>query len=276
MTELNLDKLLDVAVSAAQQAGRLLLSYRGKVKGEAKGPGDVVTRADLESQALIRNQLLSAFPEHNFLGEEGPPDPQPEGTENRVLWLVDPLDGTANFLHGLDLFAVSIAAVLDHIPIVGVIHAPALHETYVAARGRGAQLNGASIRVSTVARLEDALLVTGFPPRPKRRPELLELYGQFCERSHAVRRLGSAALDLAYVAAGRFDGFYAVHLHAWDCAAGVLLVEEAGGKVTQLDGSPFDLFKPSLLATNGKIHSDMVRVAAQVLGFAPHLSSDQT
>lgn len=260
--------MLRIATAAAIEAGELLLEYRGKVRARQKGPGDVVTRADFESQALIRQRIKDAFPDHDFLGEEQTSD-QEENRTASVRWLVDPLDGTANYVHGLDLFAVSIAAVSGNDPLVGVIHAPALKETYEAIRGGGATLNGQSIHVSDVSRLEDALLVTGFPPRPQRRPELLRLYGEFCDISHAVRRLGSAALDLAYVAAGRFDGFYAVHLHAWDCAAGVLLVREAGGLVTRINGSPFDLYQPDLLASNGRIHRQMVEVACRVLGLTP-------
>ncbi len=256
--------LLQAAIDAARLAGDILLRYRGRVKARQKGPGDVVTKADVEAEEAIRQFLLDRFPSHGFLGEEGGGSGMPASAP--VRWIVDPLDGTANYLHGLDLFAVSIAAETDQGIEVGVIYGPAVQELYYAAREQGAWLNGEQIHVSAVPDLSNALLVTGFPPRPKRRPELLELFAAFCEASHAVRRLGSAALDLAYVAAGRFDGFYATHLNAWDCAAGVLLVTEAGGRVTQLDGSPFDLYVPDLLASNGLIHDQMIAVARQVLG----------
>ncbi len=261
-------KLLQAALDAARVGGDVLLRYRGRVKARQKAPGDVVTKADVEAEEAIRRFLLEQFPEHAFLGEEGAAAGDAEAGATgpaTVRWVVDPLDGTANYLHGLDLFAVSIAATVGTDVEVGVIYAPATDELYYAAREQGAWLNGEQIHVSAVHELSAALLVTGFPPRPRRRPELLELFAAFCEASHAVRRLGSAALDLAYVAAGRFDGFYATHLHAWDCAAGVLLVQEAGGRVTKLDGTVFDLYEPDLLATNGLIHDQMVAIARKIL-----------
>jgi len=261
----NCSELLQSAIDAARTAGEILLRYRGRVKARQKGPNDLVTKADLEAEAAIRDYLLQHYPEHGFLGEESPELAPPSG---ELRWIVDPLDGTANYLHGLDLFATSIAAESPKGLLLGVIYAPALDELYYAAREQGAWCNGERIHVSTVHELANALLVTGFPPRPRRRPELLELFAAYCEATHAVRRLGSAAMDLAYVAAGRFDGFYATHLHAWDCAAGVLLIEEAGGRISKLNGEPFDLYTPDLLASNGLIHDEMIRIARRVLGAA--------
>jgi myo-inositol-1(or 4)-monophosphatase len=261
----SLHLFLEAAIEAAEAGGQLLLDLRGRVKPEPKGPGDVVTRADRAAEALIRQILMAKFPTHHFLGEEGGASSEQTWTPGQLRWIVDPLDGTANYVHGLEFFAVSVALELDGAVLVGVVYAPLLRQRFTALRGGGARLNGETLHVSDVEHLSRALLVTGFPPKLERRPELLKLFEGYCSRSHAVRRLGSAALGLAYVAAGKFDGFYATHLHAWDAAAGVLLVEEAGGNVTKLDGSPFQLFEPDLLATNGKIHDQMIAVALEVL-----------
>jgi myo-inositol-1(or 4)-monophosphatase len=249
-----------VAEQAARQAGRILAEMAGNFDVREKARGDLVTSADLASQAAIRDVLLQAFPTHSFLGEESHAAPD---TESEFRWIVDPLDGTSNYVHGLEFYAVSIGLEYRGEPVVGVIYEPTQDRCFHATRGGGAFINETPIRVSTVDSLRTALLVTGFPPGMRGRNDLLRLFEEFCSESHSVRRLGSAALDLAYVACGRFDGFYAPNLHPWDAAAGVVIVREAGGKVSNLDGTPFTLNTPDILATNSQIHGEMLAVAAR-------------
>jgi myo-inositol-1(or 4)-monophosphatase len=178
---------------------------------------------------------------------------------------VDPIDGTTNFAHGLPLFCVSIALEVEGRVEVGVVHVPMLDELFTAERGMGARLNGRRLSVTHESSLIDSLLVTGFPPQAAdRRGEQVAVFGEFLSRARAVRRLGSAALDLAFVAAGRFDGFWEHSLHAWDVAAGALLVEEAGGRVTDFSGGAFDNFGGQLLASNGAVHAELVGVLGDV------------
>ena len=256
---MDLQRFCDVAEQAARCAGAILLDMAGKFSVREKGRGDLVTSADLASQEAIRETLLAAFPSHSFLGEESTVAPDPAAD---FRWIVDPLDGTSNYVHGLEFYAVSIG--LEHRGelIAGVIYDPAAARCFKATAGGGAFLNDSPIRVSSVDFLRSALLVTGFPPGMRGRADLLRLFEEFCSESHSVRRLGSAALDLAYVACGRFDGFYAPNLHPWDAAAGAVIVREAGGLVTNLDGSPYNLYTPDILATNCRIHDAMVGVAA--------------
>lgn len=220
---------------------------------DRKGRADLQTIADRESEDFVVEEILRRFPEHAILGEEGGRRGNPESD---FLWVIDPLDGTTNFVHGLRLFAVSIALLHRGAPIAGVVYAPALEEFYAAARGAGATRNGEAIRVSSTTDLGDALVVTGFPAN--RYHVLDALAGMLREtlsESRGVLRLGAAALDFAYVAAGNIDAFYEYGIHAWDMAAGALLVEEAGGRVTGLmPGEPFDLFRNRVVASNGGIH----------------------
>jgi myo-inositol-1(or 4)-monophosphatase len=263
----------DVAERAARRAGHILTDMAGSVSVHEKGRGDLVTSADLASQEAIRETLLGAFPSHSFLGEESaPPTPvsSPRGDRDgsegwEFRWIVDPLDGTSNYVHGLEFYAVSIG--LEHRGelVVGVIYEPTSDRCFHATVGGGAFLNRSAIRVSPVSSLRSALLVTGFPPGMRGRADLLRLFEEFCSECHSVRRLGSAALDLAYVASGRFDGFYAPNLHPWDAAAGLVILREAGGKVSNLDGSTYNLYTPDILASNGTIHDAMTQVAARVL-----------
>ncbi len=251
----------EVAERAARQAGSLLRDMAGRVSVREKGRGDLVTTADIAAQDLIRTTVLAEFPDHAFIGEEskgGPP------VDADYRWIVDPLDGTSNYVHGFEFYSVSIALESRGGLVAGVVYDPSADRCFHATAGDGAFLNNERITVSTVSSLRDALLVTGFPPGLRGRADLLRLFEEFCAESHSVRRLGSAALDLAYVACGRFDGFYAPNLRCWDAAAGVLIVREAGGRVTNLDGSPYDLYTPDILATNGGIHAAMVDVAGRV------------
>jgi myo-inositol-1(or 4)-monophosphatase len=223
-----------------------------------KGTIDLVTEIDLAAERMIRALIAERHPHHDILAEElgGP-----SGPPSRYCWIVDPLDGTTNYAHGLPLFCCTVALEVDGVLEVGAIYDPTRDELFTAERGQGAFLNGARLQVSQTSTLIDALLVTGFPYAVQEQlVELVGLFAAFLGESRAVRRLGSAALDIAYVAAGRMDGFWEQGLNAWDIAAGVLLVQEAGGRVTSLDGGPFVLRTGRILASNGLIHDDMRRV----------------
>ena len=264
---------LATAVEAALAAGRIHRRYfRQQVKVEKKGPIDLVTAADLEVEREFRALIASRFPSHEVLGEEGESDaarpPKPKGGEGGPRsgarghrWIIDPVDGTTNFAHGLALFCVSIALEIDGALAVGVVYDPIADELFTAERGQGARLNGHRLRVTAETRLVDALLCTGFPYSIReRRTRQIDTFAAFLGQSRAVRRLGSAALDLCYVAAGRFDGFWEEQLHAWDMAAGALIVTEAGGRVSGYDDEPLDLFGHRIIATNGGVHGAVLSV----------------
>jgi len=257
-------RFLSVAVEAALAAGRLQRQYfRQALQIRKKGPIDLVTEADVAVEQDVRARILRHFPTHVFLGEEAAQ--AAPTTHSPYRWIVDPIDGTTNFAHGLPLFCVSIALEIEGRVDLGVIYAPVGDELFTAERGEGTRLNGTRIRVTQETSMIDSLLVTGFPPQSTDRPgEQVAIFGAFLSRARAVRRLGSAALDLAYVAAGRFDGFWESSLHAWDVAAGALLVEEAGGVVSDFQGAPFDSFGRQLLASNGVIHPEMVQILGDV------------
>src|SRR5438876_9070660 len=252
---------LDVAIEAALEAGKILREeYALPPDIHYKGDVDLVTQADRRSERAIVARLSRFFPEHTIAAEEG--TGHERSTEFR--WHVDPLDGTTNFAHKYPCFAVSIALAQNGAVLAGVVYNPIYDELFAAARGEGATLNGEKISVSKVTTLSTSLLCTGFPVHKRLANPNIHYYYDFTLRSHGVRRDGSAALDLASVAAGRFDGFWEFGLKPWDTAAGVLLVEEAGGRVSSLDGQPYDLGGPSLLATNGLVHEEMLRVAAEI------------
>ena len=240
----------------AREAGTLLMSYFDRhIKIEYKGEVDLVTAADRASEKLIVERLKEKWPEHGIVGEEG--TRSHTGAEFR--WFVDPLDGTTNFAHGYPVFCVSIAlARQDDELEVGVLYDPTRDEMFSAERGSGATLNGRAIDVSQTTRLAEAILGTGFPSHKRHKNPNIYFYHQITLRSHGVRRAGSAALDLANVAAGRYDGFWEFNLNPWDTAAGVLIVQEAGGKVTRFDGTPFRLDSREVLASNGLIHDEVV------------------
>jgi myo-inositol-1(or 4)-monophosphatase len=244
----------------AREAGALLLHYfHQKLKIEYKGEADLVTAADRASEALIRERIRTEFPGHDVLGEEqGLTD---SGSEYR--WYVDPLDGTTNFAHGFPVFCVSLA--LEHRSadsarrIAAVIYDPTRDELFSAQQGRGARLNGEPIHVSKISQLKECLVATGFPSRKRHQNPNIYFYHQITLHTHGVRRAGSAALDLCNVACGRFDGFWEFNLNPWDTAAGVLIIEEAGGKVTRFDGSPFQIDSHETLASNGVLHEVLMR-----------------
>jgi myo-inositol-1(or 4)-monophosphatase len=241
----------------AREAGALLMGYFDQhVKIEYKGDVDLVTVADRASEKLIAERLHARWPEHGIVGEEG--TRTETGAEFR--WYVDPLDGTTNFAHGYPVFCVSIAlARRDDEIEVGVLYDPTRNELFAAERGGGATLNGSPIHVSKTIRLAESILGTGFPSHKRHKNPNIYFYQQITLRSHGVRRAGSAALDLANVAAGRYDGFWEFNLNPWDTAAGILIVREAGGTVTRFDGTPFRLDSREVLASNGLIHDEVIR-----------------
>lgn len=255
--------MLELAIRAAREAGALLLANVGRrFEVSHKGPIDLVTEVDLASEALITNLISTHYPRHAVLAEEEGASGAGAGAEYR--WLVDPLDGTTNYAHGYPCFCVSIAVERNGEVIVGVVYDPTRDELFVAERGSGATLNNRRIGVSGTAPLASSLLVTGFPYSiSEEKFTNLDHFHDFCLYGQAVRRDGSAALDLCYVASGRFDGFWELALKPWDTAAGALIVAEAGGQVTKFDGSPFDIQTPECLASNGRIHDEMIAVLAR-------------
>src|SRR5262252_8662176 len=239
----------------AREAGALLMEYfHQRVKIEYKGDVDLVTVADRKSEALILERIRGRWPSHDVIGEEG--SRVESGSDYR--WYVDPLDGTTNFAHGFPVFCVSLALEFRGRRIAGVVYDPTRPELFAAEQGSGAYLNGERIRVSKTAKLSECLVATGFPSHKRHKNPNIFFYHQITLRTHGVRRAGSAALDLASVAAGRFDGFWEFNLNPWDTAAGVLIVQEAGGKVTRFDGTPFRLDSREVLASNGLIHDEVV------------------
>jgi myo-inositol-1(or 4)-monophosphatase len=253
----DLDALSEAAHELARSAGRILLEGHGRRHtAERKGRIDLVTEFDRRSEALILQGLARRFPDHAVTAEESGARPGAV-----VRWFVDPLDGTTNYAHNYPFFAVSIAAEVEGSLAAGVVHDPLREETFSAVRGRGAACNGKPIGVSAVGSVEDALLVTGFPYDVREHPERsIPLFEAFLGRAQGIRRDGSAALNLAYLACGRFDGFWETDLSPWDVAAGTLLVREAGGRVTDYAGSEFHVEGDEVLASNGILHDEMTRV----------------
>ncbi len=250
---------LEVALETAREAGDLILRYLHAPLeiSEKSARADLVTKADRESEAFIGRRLRDATPSATILGEE---EGEHRGTSDE-RWIVDPLDGTTNFAHAYPLFCVSIAYERAGELLAGVIYAPLMQECFAAEHGAGATFNGQPIHVSSIDGIGDALLCTGFYPAQYERN--LRQFAVASERAQAVRRDGAAALDLAYVAAGRFEAFWEFGLHAWDVAAGTLLVREAGGTVTQVNGRSSALDAGSILASNGAIHADMQKLLAR-------------
>jgi len=241
----------------AREAGALLMTYFARrVKVEYKGDVDLVTEADRVSEALIVDRILARWPKHDLVAEEGTRAQQ--GSDYR--WYVDPLDGTTNFAHGFPVFCVSLAVEYRGKVVAGVLYDPSRDELFGAERGSGAYLNARRLHVSQTQDLAESLVATGFPSHKRHKNPNIHFYHEVTLRTHGVRRAGSAALDLANVASGRFDGFWEFNLNAWDTAAGVLLVEEAGGKVTRFGGEPFTLDSRETVASNGLIHADLLKV----------------
>ncbi|MGD1994456.1 MAG: inositol monophosphatase family protein [Anaerolineae bacterium] len=256
----DVERVLERAIRIVEEAGALVRAHFGRIRHvEFKGAVDPVTEADTGAERLILARLRADFPEHRILAEEsgggewdapGPP-----------IWLVDPLDGTNNFAHDFPHVGISLALVKGREPLVGVIYDPLRDELFAAAAGLGTEMNGESTRVSEIPSLADAFLATGFPyDRRTAADNNVQRLDHFLRRSQGVRRAGAATLDLAYVACGRFDGFWEIRLNPWDVAAGVLLVREAGGRATDFDGGLDCLSGDAIVASNGRIHDEMLRV----------------
>jgi myo-inositol-1(or 4)-monophosphatase len=266
--------LLSTAIEIALRAGEMQMASFGRddLRVDKKGRIDLVTEVDVAVERMCRDRLRERFPYHRILAEELPDggalgpidaadDPAARAEGGRHCWVLDPIDGTSNYAHGIPIFSISFGLEIDGVVQLGVVYDPTRRELFTAERGQGAFLNGQRLRVSTPAVLVDSMLLTGFPYAVEREADrLAALFGAFVKRARAVRRLGSAALDLCYVAAGRAEGFYEQGLKPWDIAAGSLIVEEAGGLVTGSDGEAFAIRKGHVLATNGRIHEAMLEV----------------
>jgi myo-inositol-1(or 4)-monophosphatase len=261
---------LATAIEAVIRAGEVQLSRFGTdIRVDKKGAIDLVTEIDLQIEREFRATIAARFPDHVVLGEEFGSSGDREGTP-RFCWVFDPVDGTTNYAHGLPIFCSSLALEIDGEIAVGAVYDPTRRELFTAERGRGAWLNGAPLKVSAANELIDSLLVTGFHYGIHRDPEeLVSLFREFITRARAVRRLGSAALDLCYVAAGRFDGYWESKIQPWDVAAGALIVEEAGGRVSTVMGDSFRSRAGSVLASNGLIHDPMLKVIVDFSQRAP-------
>jgi myo-inositol-1(or 4)-monophosphatase len=245
----------------AREAGALLLSYFGKVAIEYKGDADLVTKADRSAEELIVARIRKQWPAHDLIGEEG----SRTETGSDYRWYIDPLDGTTNFAHGFPVFCVSMGLEYKNELIAGVVYDPTRDEMFAAEKGSGSRLNAKTIHVSRTSRMAESLLGTGFPSHKRHKNPNIQFYHQITLRSHGVRRAGSAALDLCYVASGRFDGFWEFNLNSWDTAAGVLVVREAGGRITNFSGEPFAIDSREVLATNGLLHAEMLKEFQQII-----------
>ena len=259
--------LLATAIEAVQKAGAIQMAhFGGPMRIDKKGDIDLVTEVDVAVERMFRALIAERFPDHVVLGEELQQDDLIRHTAPGYCWVFDPIDGTTNFAHGLPIFCASLGLELDGEAIVAAVYDPTRRELFTAEKGQGARLNGEPISVTHADSVLDSLLVTGFPytvQQPEVGAELVALFGHFLGRSRAVRRLGSAALDLCYVAAGRLDGFYEATLKPWDSCGGALIVQEAGGIVTDWKGTPFQSRLPQVLATNGRIHAEMLAMLAE-------------
>jgi myo-inositol-1(or 4)-monophosphatase len=245
----------------AREAGDLLMKHFGKVDVEYKGEVDVVTVADRESEKLIVERLTKLWPDHDLVGEEGAR--RSHGSDYR--WYIDPLDGTTNFAHGYPVFCVSIALEHRNELVAGVVFDPTRNELFAAEKGSGATLNGHPMHVSKIDDLAQSLSATGFPSQKRHKNPNIHFYHHITLKTHGIRRAGSAAMDLAYTACGRFDGYWEFNLNPWDTAAGVLLVREAGGIVSDTDGAPFDVASKEVVASNGLLHGTLLKELQAVM-----------
>jgi myo-inositol-1(or 4)-monophosphatase len=258
-----INQFLELALEAAAEAAEIIRTGAEQPKRiEYKGEVDLVTDTDRRSEAAIVARIRKKFPDHAIVAEEGSQG-APRGAT--YTWYIDPLDGTTNFAHSYPCFASSIGLYEGETPVVGVVVNPMLKETFSAVRGEGAYLNGKPIHVSAVPKLGTSLVATGFPTHMRHNSANMDFYWGFTLRSHGVRRDGSAALDLCSVACGRFEGFWEFGLNSWDTAAGSLIIQEAGGRVTALDGGAYPLGGPTLLASNGLVHDEMRQLSTEIL-----------
>ena len=252
------EKAKKTGLAAAYNSGKILMKYYGKLKEvNKKGKIDLLTIADLESEKKIVEIIKKSFPDHNILAEES----GSLETDSPFRWIIDPLDGTTNYAHYLPLFCTSIALAYEDEILLGIVLNPAMEELFIAVKNHGAFLNGKPIKVSKSKELNDSILVTGFPyDLHEHIDQLISRFKQLLETAQAIRRFGSAAIDLCYVACGRFDGFWEQNLKPWDTAAGILIVEEAGGKVTNFSNKTFTIDQKEILATNGNIHEQVLKL----------------
>lgn len=268
-TESNvMQDLARVCEQAARAGGEVLMRYRGKFEVREKAPADLVTEADVASQAAIRDLVLNEFPDHDFLGEEDDPS-LTSNLNSEFTWVVDPLDGTTNYVHGLENYCVSVALQQKsddgNRVVEGAIYDPVRDMCFRASRGGGAFCNGESIHVSDVNNLSASLVVASLPARVARESGEVNRFLEVMFNCQAIRRLGSAALNLCYVASGKLDAYWATSVKKWDVAAGLLLVEEAGGVVTGLAGQSFDIDDPKFIATSTRgLHQEMVDLFSRV------------
>jgi myo-inositol-1(or 4)-monophosphatase len=252
------EKILQIAIKAAHKAGEYVLSKVNNVRdiSHKRGINDLVTEADRNSEDIIIEEIRNNFPDHSILAEES----GEKGEEGIYKWVIDPIDGTTNFAHGLPIFCISIGVQQAGRTVGAVVFDPNREETFNAVAGEGAFLNGSRIRVSQASTLETSLISTGFAYDYKKKTANLDKFKIMLGKAQAVRRPGSAALDLCYVACGRFDGYWEQFLAPWDTAAGYLIVQEAGGRVSRFDGSEYNIFDKEILASNGHIHEAMMEV----------------
>ncbi len=265
----------DTLQTALEQAAELLMSHFGKIEQfERKSEIDLVTQADHEAEELIKEIITSAHPDHEILGEES--GLQAGADHTKVRWLVDPVDGTTNFAHGIPIFCTSIAVeVAGEIVLAGVCN-PYMKETYLAEKGSGATLNGRKIKVSNIDTLADSMVISGFPyDRRERTQHYLKAWELMMGRAQGLLRMGSAALDLCYVAAGRAEAYWEESLHPWDTAAGLLIVREAGGRVTNFHGQPFNPYMKAVLATNGHVHEPVMKILEERQRFSEQYCPEQ-
>lgn len=251
--------MLNFATDIAREAGNLLVQKLGTAKVSTKGDINLVTEADIAAENLIIDRIRSYHPQHGILAEESG-EAVLKGKTSEWKWIIDPLDGTSNYAHGYPCFCVSIALERAGQLEIGVVYDPMRDEMFAAERGFGATLNDKKIRVSSVEQLSGAMLCTGFPYNVRERPDFARDFTNFTMNAQAVRRDGSAALDLAYVACGRFDGFWEDGLSPWDIAAGALLISEARGRITDFNDQPLDIYNEQVLASNGLIHEAMMHI----------------
>ena len=263
-----MQELAKVCEEAAKIGGQVLLNWRGRFAVREKARFDLVTEADVAAQDAIRSHLLGVYPDHGFLGEEDIshlPHPTPESSQ-RNCWIVDPLDGTTNYVHGIKNYCTSVALRRENQIVVAAVFDPEANECYTASLGQGAYLNQDRLTSSAVDTLSEALVGGSFPPFVRRGSADVHTFLELLERSQSIRRLGSAALNLCYLAAGRLDAYWAMNLKSWDMAAGMLLIQEAGGIITAPDGGPVQLEYPQLVASATKpLHDEILAIVGQTL-----------
>lgn len=258
--QLDLEKLCEDVCSVCREVGKFIAMEQKRLTQsgiETKGKNDFVTYVDKASESLLVRELSALLPGSAFITEEN--TVQKANDSDESIWIIDPIDGTTNFIHGIPLFSISVALMIDKKIVLGVVYEISGEECFYATEKLGAQLNGVKINVSDRATISDSLLVTGFPYRMgDMLDKWMELFKYFLKSSHGVRRLGSAAIDLAYVACGRFEAFYEYGLSPWDVAAGTFIVEQAGGKVTDFKGEMGYIFNKELVSSNGKVHDELM------------------